>query len=360
MLGNRFLFYYRKTGGAKYGHILGGKRVMRCRVEDLKPGMILGEDIHCCKTGRRLLSRKSRLTHYSINYIIKTNDYSEIEFISEQESLKDKKLKAKEIISKINNLILSEKAKKLYHNLYDSIDHFFKDPNSYHWNRCKNNIYKFLNNDKYNEMVYVCKTLPLSKDRRAQTINTIIQAMVLFKEIVPDANKDLCFKLCQSTIFSCIGLEKFEDDTVEHIEYGVQVLKNISREVDEIVLQGVLEHHERLDGSGFPQGKKEVSIIAQTIGISEEYCDYLQKNPGRGDCTVSRPYWPNKFDRRLIQTLTTKIVLLDNHKLFTEDGREIRVLSIEPNGRAIVKIESENDFMGWKYSTIDSTAKQIS
>ncbi|MGB9615530.1 MAG: HD domain-containing phosphohydrolase [Fervidobacterium sp.] len=57
-----------------------------------------------------------------------------------------------------------------------------------------------------------------------------------------------------------------------HTIYGAQILSSI-KYVDENIINGALEHHEKLDGSGYPYGKKdgEISLFGRIIGIADVF-----------------------------------------------------------------------------------------
>jgi len=57
-----------------------------------------------------------------------------------------------------------------------------------------------------------------------------------------------------------------------HTVYGAEILSQV-KYVDEDILKGALEHHERLDGSGYPYGKKgeEISLFGKIIGIADVF-----------------------------------------------------------------------------------------
>jgi|GEM_PF-4924188 len=58
----------------------------------------------------------------------------------------------------------------------------------------------------------------------------------------------------------------------KHAELGALKLQKI-KEIPETVIQAILQHHERKDGSGFPKGiaGHSLNFIAQLIGICDEY-----------------------------------------------------------------------------------------
>ena len=55
-----------------------------------------------------------------------------------------------------------------------------------------------------------------------------------------------------------------------HVSLGYEALKGIV-EVPENVLLYIREHHERLDGSGYPDGVTSVSVFGQIIAMSDVY-----------------------------------------------------------------------------------------
>ena len=65
--------------------------------------------------------------------------------------------------------------------------------------------------------------------------------------------------------------EEFEQ-VKEHVNFGVRILAN-NEETDEIVMRIVHEHHERYDGSGYPNGLKrdEISLVGRMFAIVDTY-----------------------------------------------------------------------------------------
>lgn len=55
-----------------------------------------------------------------------------------------------------------------------------------------------------------------------------------------------------------------------HPSIGSRIIKEINRLSEEIAL-GALEHHEKLDGSGYPKGMLNISFSGQIIGIIDCY-----------------------------------------------------------------------------------------
>lgn len=59
----------------------------------------------------------------------------------------------------------------------------------------------------------------------------------------------------------------------EHVEAGVKMLHRLRVE-DEEILTCMKSHHERLDGSGYPQGLKgeEISLLARVCAVADSFC----------------------------------------------------------------------------------------
>ena len=71
-----------------------------------------------------------------------------------------------------------------------------------------------------------------------------------------------------------------------HSEEGYKYIKNIYL-ASEMIARGLLDHHERYDGSGYPDNKKgrEISLFGRIIGVADVY-----------DALISdRPYRPGIF-----------------------------------------------------------------
>lgn len=63
-----------------------------------------------------------------------------------------------------------------------------------------------------------------------------------------------------------------------HPILGSEMLRKM-RKMDEIIVQAVLQHHERLDGSGFPHQipAPQLNMVSQIVGISDEFVRAVQK-----------------------------------------------------------------------------------
>ncbi|MCL5981031.1 MAG: HD-GYP domain-containing protein [Firmicutes bacterium] len=122
-----------------------------------------------------------------------------------------------------------------------------------------------------------------------------------------------------------------------HSEYGyLELLKE--KEINERVRQGVLQHHERGDGSGYPKGlrQKEISRFARIIAIADVYdtltsdrCYRSRVLPHEsaevlmGDCAL------NRLDLEMVRVFLSSIVFYPlGTKVVLSDGRHARVILI--------------------------------
>ncbi len=320
-------------------------------VKELKVGMKLAQDIFCSKTNRRLLSKGHKLTGLSIAIINGRGEYEQLE-IAEEEEKKQIVINIKQIVEEIPELFMSPVQKNMYHNLYKAVQSFVQAENNYNWDLCRINIKKFLNlnYDRINDFLYVVHCVPAITILTARIINSMIQASILLKQ-VKTGFEDI-YRVCQATLFAYIGLKKFNDEDDEHIKYGLKLLKSLDHGVTEDVLEAVAQHHERLDGSGFPEGAGEVHLWAQVLGICDEYNQFVYQSI-QEETFEERPYWFNKFEPEIIQLFSKSITDISTRCFTTEDGKIGKIIFARNIEKPIVMVESEKDFRGWKFSILE-------
>lgn len=81
-----------------------------------------------------------------------------------------------------------------------------------------------------------------------------------------------------------------------HPQWGIELLK--SSNIPEGVMQGILQHHERWNGTGFPQKRKghEIHPFAQIIAVADTF-DAL---------TTARPYFPTLSAQDAIELIRNR------------------------------------------------------
>ena len=67
----------------------------------------------------------------------------------------------------------------------------------------------------------------------------------------------------------------------EHVRHSIRILSQ-NQGIDRKVLQGVSEHHERFNGSGYPKGLREnqISILGSMAAICDTYDAIMSERPG--------------------------------------------------------------------------------
>ncbi len=110
--------------------------------------------------------------------------------------------------------------------------------------------------------------------------------------------------LCVSSLLHDLGLLQIPEKIIKkpgkltmdefaqvkkHCSYGLDLLANIS-DMPESIQEVVYQHHERIDGSGYPEGKKgpEISESAKIIAMIEVYEAMTHPRPYRGEKII--PY----------------------------------------------------------------------
>ena len=102
----------------------------------------------------------------------------------------------------------------------------------------------------------------------------------------------------------------------QHPIAGQEILKEIGKELDTIVTKVANQEHERVNGSGYPNGLKDDEIIeyAQIIGLSDVYEAMIHTRPYRGRYspleTIKKIVTEkDNFKHQLIKILITKVGL---------------------------------------------------
>ena len=163
--------------------------------------------------------------------------------------------------------------------------------------------------------------------------------------------------LCVSALLHDIGLLKVPEkiikkpgkldkdefaQVIKHTSYGLELLQNIS-DLPESAQEVVCQHHERMDGTGYPEKKKsmEVSESAKIVAIVEVYEAMTHPRPYRGEKTI--PYEgvrqvvqeaKSTFEPRLVKKFLSFItpyplgsfVLLNNNEI----GRVVKTYEDQP------------------------------
>jgi len=144
-------------------------------------------------------------------------------------------------------------------------------------------------------------------------------------------------------------LTRDEQDVMqEHATMGLELIKN-TKQYPQPVLLGVWQHHERLDGGGYPFGLSgnEISVNARIVAIADMY-DAMTSNR-----VYQKAVTPFKVVEELFDEMFNKVdptmslIFLDNIKdsligymVRLSDGSEARVIYLDKNrlSQPVVKV----------------------
>lgn len=114
-----------------------------------------------------------------------------------------------------------------------------------------------------------------------------------------------------------------------HTKYGYDMLKNTSSVSDNIIL-AALQHHERLDGKGYPLGLSgdKIGIYSKIVAVADMYSDMTSKSPKNSSFKVAEyifqdsfgqldPVIANTFLKNIYQFYVGNVVKLNNDKIGT-------------------------------------------
>lgn len=105
----------------------------------------------------------------------------------------------------------------------------------------------------------------------------------------------------------------------EHVVRGDALLEGSG--VHEDVRRAVAEHHERFDGSGYPNGvaAREISVYGRVLGIADTYVAMCSRRAHRPACTeaVAREYLETQagvlFDPALVRVALSGLAQFSGH-----------------------------------------------
>jgi len=179
-------------------------------------------------------------------------------------------------------------------------------------------------------------------------------------------DQQLIYKLAMAAFLSDIGKSKISQNILRkteelndferaqakrHVDYSKNIL-TFTGTFDEEVIQAVAAHHERLNGSGYPERKQKdnISQMARIIAVADTFHALISKRPYREAYTVfeaTEIMWklaykeldPNVAER-LVKFITAYFV---GRKVILSDGRVGEIILINPYDRfkPLVKVEDE-------------------
>ena len=154
-----------------------------------------------------------------------------------------------------------------------------------------------LNNGGINALATVSRKIFLQKTAYENHSNNIeFQAMDIAKELKMNAYSVELIRYAMvlhdigKILVSDSILNKPDKLTPEEFEVvkahsvlGFNLIKDINKDVAAIIIQ----HHEKIDGSGYPYGVKDVRMESQIVSITDVFDALIKKRPYKKPFTVS-------------------------------------------------------------------------
>ncbi|MEK7849671.1 MAG: HD domain-containing phosphohydrolase [Candidatus Omnitrophota bacterium] len=140
--------------------------------------------------------------------------------------------------------------------------------------------------------------------------------------------------------------QKEYDEIKKHVEAGDKILKKINHGLSDTIITVQYEIHERLDGSGYPLGKKIIHDYAKIIALADAFESMIHPRPFRPNYSIMEVYKrifdaKNKYDQKVIKALVDKIGFFPNGSYVQLNTKEIgRVIRQSPRSplRPMVRI----------------------
>lgn len=119
----------------------------------------------------------------------------------------------------------------------------------------------------------------------------------------------------------------------KHVEKGDAILKKLKNSLSDTILTAQYEIHERLDGSGYPKGKRTIHEYARVIALADAFESMMHPRPFRLRYSIMEVYKrifeaKNKYDQTMIKVLVDRIGFFPNGSLVQLNTKEVaRVMS---------------------------------
>ena len=268
-------------------------------IRQLEEGMVIDQSI-IDKTGRILVARKSVLDEYVIQalgrlnipgvYICEGNEESKQESIVSPKAMERFEKLKKEDLAKVS---LSESVKE---RVNQGVKYIFNNPKDQGCVDAANSVSGELMRviTENDALAIDIGTLRVNDEYTFKhSVDVASMAMIIAKRNKM-SSKDV-YQIGVAGLLHDLGKcdipndilnkpDKLTDDEFtimkKHPVYGYNILKNKSGVSNEILL-GVLQHHEKINGSGYPMGvtTKNMSPYAQILAVADIYDALVTERP---------------------------------------------------------------------------------
>ncbi len=326
-------------------------------IDKLEEGMILEENILNPDTGVILITENSEITLQLINKLylygirrvkIKEDD----NFIYEQKKLID------------SYIVVEDQLEDIFEDV--------KNGKSIDINIVENDIRNFKDNIvEYNDLHSSMRLLYHKDDYTFNHSFAVSILAISFGKWANFSEEDI-FQLAMGALLHDIGKLKIDEYIINkpgrltdkeflemknHPKYGYDILLDTG-EVTEEVLKIVLQHHEKIDGTGYPYAlrSEEIHEFAKIVAICDIYHALTSKraykdgmNPfdafniiKNDSFSTLDPYYFHLFLKNLSKTYVGNDVILS-------DGRRGTIIYVHPQDREKVIVKVGQDFINFLY-----------
>jgi HD-GYP domain-containing protein (c-di-GMP phosphodiesterase class II) len=122
--------------------------------------------------------------------------------------------------------------------------------------------------------------------------------------------------------------QKEYDEIKNHVAVGDAILKKINHGLSDTIVAAQNEIHERLDGSGYPSGKKTIHDYARIIAVADGFESMIHPRPFRPRYSIMDVYkkifeQKNKYDQAFIKILVDRVGFFPNGSFVQLNTREV-------------------------------------
>ena len=195
-------------------------------------------------------------------------------------------------------------------------------------------------------------------------------------------NKALLSHIGLSSIFHDVGMDALREIAAQsrkltdeehglvktHIQNSLAVVDRVGT-FSEVVKETIRQHHERIDGSGYPKGMKadKINAYAKILALADTYEAITHKRPHRAALNAHNAVrfllgsLKNNFDSGVIKLFINKMSVYPVGSIVILETDEIaRVISVQPGSplRPVVMILRDADGEPVKQSSVIDLSRQ--
>ena len=321
----------------------------KIRIEDLSEKMIIKEDVYT-DSGVIIVPANTEVTedvisllvrHFIEEVVVEEGDSKQFAIKAREEKLKKEREKKVEGFRESIQIVEENLSQSLRGIAYQDKD---IDVNSL-LGMINGIIEKSDNDIDLCDMLFRMKQV--GENLYSHSINVALYAQVLAKWA--GFTEEEIELAGMAGILHDIGMLQFHEENVEkftfrdeyekngydkHVVYGYEMIKDKS--VDRRVKQAVLDHHERLDRTGFPiaKGATGINRISRVIAVADAYDTLTMEEPGKDDITPfgALKYLENskeRFDPKLLLTFVERMAEdFINYEVLLSNGKKGKIVLI--------------------------------